>query len=164
MPNLSTADASPFALARTDTAPRRLKTRRPGRGFGLSALSWLIPVVLVVLWEAAARWGGLSPQVLPAPSKVVRTAAHLIANGQLLADMGISLLRAGAGFVIGGSAGFLLGIAVGFSPIEEALLDRSVQMLRAVPFLAVLPLVMDHGDDPSLCRARHKHESSPWSD
>lgn len=105
-------------------------------------LSWAIPIILILVWEAAARLGGLSPQVLPAPSKVVRTATRLIENGQLLTDMAVSLARAAAGFAIGGSAGFALGVAVGFSPVAEALLDRSVQMLRAVPFLAVLPLVI----------------------
>ncbi len=146
MPNVPIASVVPFSLApRTATMPRR---RRPSRGdpaqrrSGLSLLSWLVPVVLIAAWEASARWGGLAPQVLPAPSKVALSAAALIANGELLTDMGVSLLRAIAGFVAGGLAGFALGIAVGFSPVAEALLDRSVQMLRAVPFLAVLPLVI----------------------
>ncbi|MFG3756347.1 ABC transporter permease subunit, partial [Klebsiella pneumoniae] len=51
-------------------------------------------------------------------------------------------LRAAAGFVIGGSVGFLLGVLVGFSRLAEALIDRSVQMIRAIPFLALLPLVI----------------------
>jgi len=41
---------------------------------GLRALSWLVPVLLVVICEAVAESGWLSPQVLPAPSKVLRTA------------------------------------------------------------------------------------------
>ncbi len=147
MPNMPSAAPLPFALPsrtkagtpRPIAAPRR--ARRRAAPF-LAALSWVIPVVLVLAWEAAARWGGLSPQVLPAPSKVVQTAAKLIENGQLLTDMAVSLLRAAAGFAIGGSAGFVLGVCVGFSPLADALLDRSVQMLRAVPFLAVLPLVI----------------------
>lgn len=118
-------------------APDRRGSRR-----GLALLSWLFPVLLLLVWEAAARLGELSPQVLPAPSKVVGTAVRLAGNGQLLTDMGVSLVRAAAGFVIGGSVGFALGVAVGFSRLAEALLDRSVQMLRAIPFLAVLPLVI----------------------
>ena len=143
---MRTAPPLPFALP-TLEAPesRRLSLPRQARlgpGRPLAVLSWVIPVALVLVWEAAAQWGGLSPQVLPAPSKVVRTAVRLIENGQLLTDMAVSLARAAAGFVFGGAAGFVLGVGVGFSPAAEALLDRSVQMLRAVPFLAVLPLVI----------------------
>ena len=108
----------------------------------LLAVSWLAPLVLVLLWEIFARAGSLSPQVLPAPSKVAATAWQLIQQGRLISDMATSLLRAAAGFVIGGSIGFTLGTAVGFSRLAEALLDRSIQMVRAVPFLAVLPLVI----------------------
>jgi sulfonate transport system permease protein len=109
---------------------------------GLQVLSWLAPVALVVIWELTARAGWLSPQVLPAPSKVIKTAIRLATAESLLNDLGISLLRAAAGFAIGGSVGFTLGVMVGFSRIAEAAIDRSVQMIRAIPFLAALPLVI----------------------
>ncbi|MTV16250.1 MULTISPECIES: ABC transporter permease subunit [Bradyrhizobium] len=109
---------------------------------GLLLLSWLAPVVLLVVWELLAQAGWLSPQVLPAPSKVVRTAFRLATSGSLLNDLGVSLLRATAGFAIGGSIGFALGVLVGFSRIAEAAIDRSIQMIRAIPFLAALPLVI----------------------
>jgi sulfonate transport system permease protein len=72
----------------------------------------------------------------------LQTAWNLIGQGRLLSDIGASLLRAAAGFLIGGSLGFVLGTLVGFSRLAEALFDRSVQMVRAVPFLAALPLVI----------------------
>ncbi|WP_249137087.1 ABC transporter permease subunit [Bradyrhizobium tropiciagri] len=105
-------------------------------------LSWLAPLVLLIVWELLAQAGWLSPQVLPAPSKVVRTAFKLATSRSLLNDLGVSLLRAMSGFAIGGSIGFSLGILVGFSRIAEAAIDRSIQMIRAIPFLAALPLVI----------------------
>jgi sulfonate transport system permease protein len=128
---------------RSDQAasPSRRKRFEIGRR-GLQLLSWLAPVVLVIVWELLAQAGWLSPQVLPAPSKVVRTAFKLISAGSLLNDLGVSLLRAAAGFALGGSIGFLLGTLVGFSRIAEAAIDRSIQMIRAIPFLAALPLVI----------------------
>lgn len=108
----------------------------------LLALSWIAPVVLLVTWEWLAQAGWLSPQILPAPSKVVKTAFKLAVSGTLLNDLGVSMLRAATGFAIGGGIGFALGTLVGFSRIAEALIDRSVQMVRAIPFLALLPLVI----------------------
>ncbi|WP_393976102.1 ABC transporter permease subunit [Xanthobacter nonsaccharivorans] len=119
--------------------------RRPRVRLGAShllILSWVAPVLLVVAWEILAQTGFVTPQVLPAPSKVVRTAFKLATSGSLLEDLVTSLLRAAAGFAIGGSIAFALGILVGFSRIAEALVDRSVQMVRAIPFLALLPLVI----------------------
>lgn len=121
------------------TPPRA--ARRFGPGAWL-ALTWAVPVLLVLAWEAAARSGALTPQVLPAPSRVLTTAADLVREGRLLKDLGVSLLRAATGFAIGGSIGFALGTLVGFSRLGEALLDRSIQMVRAIPFLALLPLVI----------------------
>jgi len=123
------------------SSPARKSSGKLGER-GMLLLSWLAPVVLVVVWEVLAQGGWLSPQVLPAPSKIIRTAFKLAATGSLLNDLGVSLLRAIAGFAIGGAVGFGLGTLVGFSRLAEAAIDRSVQMIRAVPFLAVLPLVI----------------------
>lgn len=117
-------------------------TRSVHRKRPLLALSWIAPVVLLASWEVLAQMGWLSPQVLPAPSKVVKTAFKLAISGTLLNDLGVSMLRAGIGFAIGGGIGFALGTLVGFSRIAEAFIDRSVQMIRAIPFLALLPLVI----------------------
>lgn len=123
--------------------PRRPAARRhPNGRTQLLLMSWIAPVILLVVWEALAQAGWLSPQVLPAPSKVVRTAWKLTLSGSLLNDLGVSMLRAAAGFAIGGAIGFALGTLVGFSRIAEALIDRSVQMIRAIPFLALVPLVI----------------------
>jgi sulfonate transport system permease protein len=109
---------------------------------GLQLLSWLAPVVLLIVWEVLAQAGWLTPHILPAPSKVIKTAFKLATTGSLLNDLGVSLARAAAGFATGGAVGFVLGTLVGFSRVAEAAIDRSVQMIRAIPFLAVLPLVI----------------------
>jgi len=109
---------------------------------GLQLLSWLAPVVLLIVWEAMAQGGWVSPQILPAPSKVIKTAFKLTTTGSLLNDLIVSLARAAAGFAIGGAVGFVLGTLVGFSRVAEAAIDRSVQMIRAIPFLAAMPLVI----------------------
>ena len=117
------------------------RARRTFRG-SRQLLSWLVPVLLILAWEALARFGKIPPYILPAPTKVVLTGISLIRDGTLIPDIGISLLRAASGFAIGGSIGFAFGVAVGFSRTAGLLLDRTILMLRAIPFLAVLPLVI----------------------
>ena len=122
-------------------ASTRFYQRIPKRTL-YSWLSWIVPALLVVVWQVAARVGLIAPQVLPAPSSVAATALDLARNGELFVHLGVSLLRAVAGFAIGGTIGLALGTLVGFSPLAQALLDRSIQMVRAIPFLAMLPLVI----------------------
>jgi len=134
-----------YVIQQEYAVPERAALPKPiaaPRKPNLLLLSWIVPVVLVIVWETLARIGWLSPQVLPAPSKVLLTAWKLTVSGSLLNDLGVSMLRAAAGFAIGGSIGFALGTLVGFSRIAEALVDRSVQMIRAIPFLALVPLVI----------------------
>lgn len=146
--NLSNLEqaASSIAFDPAQRSERTVSRSRPTRveigPRGMLLLSWLAPALLLVIWELLAQAGWIAPYVLPAPSKVVQTAFKLATSGSLLNDLGVSLLRAGAGFAIGGSIGFTLGILVGFSRIAEAAIDRSIQMIRAIPFLAALPLVI----------------------
>ncbi|MBB2973245.1 sulfonate transport system permease protein [Mesorhizobium sp. RMAD-H1] len=117
-------------------SPRTLSDRE------MLAVSWLAPVLVVLAWEGLSGIGYINPQILPSPSAVLGTALTLISNGTLPEHLGYSLLRATVGFAIGGGIGFVLGVLVGFSRIAEAALDRSIQMIRAIPFLALLPLVI----------------------
>ncbi|TKC78826.1 ABC transporter permease subunit [Trinickia terrae] len=121
--------------------PKRMRLGASKGGL-YTLLSWTVPVLVVVIWEAAARIGLVAPQVLPAPSSVVETALGLAIDGDLFVHLGVSLLRAVAGFAIGGAIGLVLGLTAGFSPLAQALFDRSIQMVRAIPFLAMLPLVI----------------------
>jgi sulfonate transport system permease protein len=127
---------------RSSDVPFKPVEARLSKGTLYAVLSWIVPAIVVLLWEASARIGLIEPQVLPAPSRVFDTAVNLARDGGLFVHLGVSLLRAAAGFVIGGTIGLALGVLVGFSRLAQALLDRSIQMVRAIPFLAMLPLVI----------------------
>jgi sulfonate transport system permease protein len=127
---------------RSSDVPFKPVQARLSKGTLYAVLSWIVPAIVVLLWEASARIGLIEPQVLPAPSRVFDTAVNLARDGGLFVHLGVSLLRAAVGFVIGGAIGLALGVLVGFSRLAQALLDRSIQMVRAIPFLAMLPLVI----------------------
>ena len=56
--------------------------------------------------------------------------------------MKISTWRALLGFAIGGGLGFAPGMANGLSSLSETLLDSTLQMIRNIPHLSLIPLVI----------------------
>jgi sulfonate transport system permease protein len=105
-------------------------------------LSWLIPILLLGIWQILSQAGVLSSNVLPAPSAVFSAAVKLTASGELLNHVIISTRRSLIGFLIGGGLGLLLGVVNGICRPAELLLDSSIQMIRNIPHLAMIPLVI----------------------
>jgi len=106
------------------------------------ALPWLVPAVILLGWQAAVSVGLVSNRFMPAPLDVVRAGWEAGRTGELWTNLGVSTLRALAGFVVGGGIGFALGLANGLSRLSERLTDTSVQMVRNVPHLSLIPLVI----------------------
>lgn len=103
---------------------------------------WIAPLVLLIAWELASRTGLLPKVLLPAPFDVARAAVKAVAHGGLLAHLGVSALRAAAGLALGSAIGLALGLLTGISRTLQLVLDTPLQMLRAVPALALVPLVI----------------------
>ncbi|RWQ35359.1 MAG: ABC transporter permease subunit [Mesorhizobium sp.] len=100
------------------------------------------PVLLVLLWHVASRTGVLPGEVLAGPSTVVGSAVKLIDTGELQDAMLISLGRALAGLAVGGSIGVTLAVVAGLFRLGEDLVDATMQMLRTVPNVALIPLLI----------------------
>jgi ABC-type nitrate/sulfonate/bicarbonate transport system, permease component len=105
-------------------------------------LPLVIPVFALLLWEILCDTGVISPTTLPAPTNVIKTGITMIGTGELTSSLMISLFRALAGFLIGGTIGFLLGVLNGFFNLSNLLFDSSVQMIRNIPHLALIPLII----------------------
>lgn len=103
---------------------------------------WIVPVSLVVIWQLLSQLGVMPTRILPAPTQIIEAAIRLALSGELFRNVGISLYRALVGFLIGGSIGLFLGVLNGLSRPAEHLLDSSLQMIRNVPHLALIPLVI----------------------
>ncbi|MEY0230956.1 aliphatic sulfonate ABC transporter permease SsuC [Providencia manganoxydans] len=105
-------------------------------------LSWLVPLGLLVIWQFSVSTGWLSNRILPEPLQVMHAGWGLIKSGELWTNMAVSTLRASIGFIIGGTIGLILGLITGLSRLGETLLDSSIQMIRNIPHLALIPLVI----------------------
>lgn len=103
---------------------------------------WALPVALLLAWELAARIGWLSSRILPEPLAVAQAFWSLAVSGELWEHLKTSLWRAASGFAIGAGAGLALGLLTGTWRQAETLLDTTLQMVRNIPALALIPLVI----------------------
>lgn len=115
-----------------------------GRAAVLQRLSglkgWLLPLVILALWEAASRLALVSPQLLPSPEAVVGEILDLAHSGDLVDHVAVTGGRVFFGFLWGTLAATILGTLTGSSRHARELLDPTIQALKAVPSLAWVPL------------------------
>jgi sulfonate transport system permease protein len=110
---------------------------------GLARLApWVVPVTLIAAWQIAAQLGWLSSRILPEPWAVLKAAWALTASGELWTHVKVSSWRALSSFAVGGGLGLLLGLLTGTFKHAETLLDTTLQMIRNIPALALIPLVI----------------------
>jgi sulfonate transport system permease protein len=105
-------------------------------------IPYLLPILVVASWQLGSSVGWISSRIMPSPADVVVAFWQTTVSGQLPTDIVVSSGRAFAGLLVGGAIGFLLGIANGVSRLSEQLTDTTLQMLRTIPHLAMIPLVI----------------------
>jgi sulfonate transport system permease protein len=106
-------------------------------------LPWLVPIAILLVWQAGSQFGYIQANVLPAPSAVAEAFWRVARSGELWTNIEVSAGRALLGFAIGGGIGFVLGMLNGLSSLSETLTDSTLQMVRNIPHLALIPLVID---------------------
>lgn len=104
------------------------------------ALGLVLPALLLVLWEALSRFGAVPPNLLPAPSAVLRALRDLWLSGELWEHIEITLVRVALGFLLGTAVATFLGALTGYSPFWRRVLDPCLQALRSIPSMAWIPL------------------------
>ena len=107
-----------------------------------SLTQWMLPVGIIALWQLLSVAGWIPGRVLPAPTEVVAAGWKLTLSGELLRNIWVSFWRAIGGFAIGGGIGFAFGLANGLSDRAERVFDSTLQMVRNIPHLALIPLVI----------------------
>ena len=123
--------------ARAARRPRAFALPRPDfRG----ARGLLLPLVLVLAWEAAARAELFQSNLLPSPAAVIGEVAQLADSGELWRHIGITAWRVLVGFLAGAAAATVLGALTGYSRALRAFLDPTLQALKSVPSLSWVPL------------------------
>jgi sulfonate transport system permease protein len=118
--------------------PRRSLTLGVPLSYG-----WLLgPTLLILIWVIGSFTGFIDGRVLPAPWTTVRTAVDLIEEGRLQTDLAVSAVRALQGLFYGVVLGVLVALVSGLTLTGGYLFDSLIQMKRAIPTLALIPLLI----------------------
>ncbi len=112
---------------------------------GLWRMGWravLLPIVLVVAAQVAATATQLESDSLASPFDIARAFIAVVADGSLLRATADTLKAAAAGCLLGVGGGSLLGIVLGLFRVANDTLDLTIELLRPVPVVALIPVVM----------------------
>ena len=146
LPKLQNSPARAYGTpARSGASPlttvRKMRSRL-GAYVEAAGVPWILPGVILVLWQLSAATGLISSSFLPEPVAILKAGWRLILSGELLTNLLVSAQRAFAGLVVGGGLGFAFGLSNGLSRFSERLTDSTIQMVRNIPLLSLIPLVI----------------------
>ena len=100
------------------------------------------PLTLVVLAQIASMVAHLQSDTLASPSAALVAGAHAFADGSILIATVQTLANAFGGLALGGGSGLILGILLGSIVIADRLMEFSVEALRPIPSVALIPVAM----------------------
>ena len=103
-------------------------------------LGLLPPLIVLIVWETMAEAGRL-PDYLPAPSIIARQTLTMLASGELMRHIGVSLFQALSGFAIGAFFGTVLGLLSGALRPVDRFYEPLISLTYPVPKIALLPLI-----------------------
>jgi sulfonate transport system permease protein len=139
---LEAASPGPSTTARSTAGARARSRARLGLGRPVPFGGALGPLLLLLWWSIGSATGFIDPRVLPAPWTAVTTGLQLIGEGRLQANLAVSAVRAGEGLAFGVVFGVLAALVSGLTLVGGYLVDGLVQVKRAIPTLALIPLII----------------------
>jgi ABC-type nitrate/sulfonate/bicarbonate transport system permease component len=102
----------------------------------------VVPVLLIMLWELGSRAGILPEDTMSRPSLALAAGWEALRDGSLLVATVETFHTALVGLAIGSVIGVCIGAPLGLSPVAEAVIGPTLDTIRPVPSLALLPLAL----------------------
>lgn len=102
----------------------------------------LLPVTALVAFEIWAHAVHLQSDSLAPPSAIAVALAEAFRDGSILIATRDTLFSAFAGLLIGGVIGLGFGIALGIFQIFDRLMEVTIEAIRPVPSIALLPIAL----------------------
>lgn len=98
-----------------------------------------IVVLLLIIWEVAARWF-VDPMFLSPPSKVVAGFDTLIATQGVLAALRVTFFELTVAFVVAVMIGSVVGLIVGLNSFANRSFMPIILLIYGLPQITVLPI------------------------
>lgn len=102
----------------------------------------VLPLLLLAGLEWVARSIARHSDALAPPSQAVQAFWRALTDGSLLQATGFTLAAAGLGLLLGFGLGAALGVLLGLSRRASSIGFLSIELLRPVPSVALIPLAM----------------------
>jgi ABC-type nitrate/sulfonate/bicarbonate transport system permease component len=102
----------------------------------------LLPVAALLVFELWIRLAHLQSDSLAPPSAVLSALVAALADLTIPIATRDTLLSAFAGLAIGSIIGLALGIAFGVSRVLDRLMEVTIEAIRPIPSIALLPIAL----------------------
>ena len=102
----------------------------------------LVPLLLIITWELASRYGLAPIETYSRPSDILAAGWQIIADGSLLVSTYQTLEAAAVGLLIAILIGIPLGMLIGLSSLAHKTVSPTLDLLRTVPPVALIPLAL----------------------
>jgi ABC-type nitrate/sulfonate/bicarbonate transport system permease component len=112
------------------------------RGVAAVLRGLAFPLTLAVIAQIAAMLSHLQSFTLASPADALIAGAHALADGSLLLATLQTLGNAFGGLALGGAFGLVFGILLGSNAVADRLMEFSVEALRPIPSVALIPVAM----------------------
>jgi NitT/TauT family transport system permease protein len=106
------------------------------------SLAIISPIGALIVWQVLSDFSVIDARFVPSPMRILMTARDLVASGELLTDILVSLYRLVVGFVLGAVPGILIGMIMGLNRWVRLIVDPLVAAVYPIPKIAILPLLM----------------------
>jgi ABC-type nitrate/sulfonate/bicarbonate transport system permease component len=140
--------------SKTDAPARPVAFRGAGFAPGASRFAgWIAMALVIALWQLLGSLALVNPIFLPTPLAILRAIYQLALSGALWHHLSASLMRIGAGWMLGTVAGIAVGFAIGLFGHARSVGITFISALFPIPKIALLPLLilwLGIGEEPKI--------------